>query len=785
MSEESSEISQNTEQSSQTAPESVPKGRKSLPQFMTTDRFAMFCLFAASLIVHTALGMFATIFNLTPDEYSVTAIPALLNGYNWKPTVSLGGYYGYLQGILYTPVFWVTQDPFLRYKLMVLINGLLMSFVPVIVYYLARKVFDVKKGNSVLFALICGWYPSYILLTKYTWNETMCNVIIWVFALLVFKSLLCENKVKKQIFSVLGGLTLVAGYATHGRMLALMAAGVVLELVVFFTIKKKRVFCFTGFFGALAVGLVADKFIKKFFQSTLWGVGTDKKELINTIEKMLEKIVGSDGGSGNFSLEKFFKTLVGHFFYFISSTWGFGAICAVLIVTAVVLYYKRRKKQVEYNEDGSEKKGTGPYISDNMAVMCWLSFLAIGAIFAVSVMFKSVSALYEKRADTLIYGRYTEQFYPLAIFAGMLLIYKGKLTVMQNFASVCTASATLVLTQLFVVPVTTNAETFVSAMVLGIAPMRYDEPMKNIPSQQTFLKLYITVMVMLLLWLVVGLFRKLEKDKIDFVCFPLAALLLYTNVFGFTQYIYPQTIVAKKGADTMQQAIDMLDGQFDTIVLYNISRDRYVKAQFCNPSIKIIPVSSMAKYKALTDEVDVVLSGKEEVPELLNSDFKLVGSVNNTIHIYAVSDKAVEWANSRGYLVKQGQQVRYSAAELPMTTSGVRENFSESSDLNFSAESDAYIVLPNGAAVYTNATDFTKTGTYTFTVRGKGVDSGKIRVTKDNNAVTMDFTVVEENSEEIKVELPVKEKSEGVCFRLTNTNPTQITVNELIVEKVS
>ena len=777
MSEESAEISQSRE--------STPLREIQRPSFMKTDRFVMFCLYGGSLLVHTILGLFSTIFNLTPDEYSVTAIAALLNGYNWEPSVSLGGYYGYLQGLFYTPVFWITEDPFIRYKLMVIINGILMSFVPVIVYYLAKKVFDVKKTAAVIFALICGWYPSYILLTKYTWNETMCNVIIWVFALLVFKAALCEDKVKKQIFSILGGLTLVAGYATHGRMLALLAAGAVLQILVFATMKKKRIFCFTGFYGTMAVGLVADKFIKKFFQTTLWGVGVDNKEPTNTIEKMLEKIIGSDGASGSFSIVKFFKTLVGHFFYFISSTWGFGAICFVLIVTAIVLYYKRRNKAVEYNEDGSQKPNTGAYCSDNTAVLCWLAFLAVGAIFFVSVTFKSVSTLYEKRADTLIYGRYTEQFYPLAIFAGLLLIYKGKCSILQHFASICTASVTFVLTQFFVVPITTNAETFVSAMVLGLSPLRYNEAVKDLPTEQTFIKIYITVMTMLLVWLIIGMFRKFEGEKYKFVCFPLAGLLLYTNIFGFTQYVYPQTVVAKKGAVTMQEAINKLDGEFDTVVLYGISRDRYVKAQFCFPDIKIIPVSSMAKYEKITDPVDVVLSGKEDVPELLNEGFRLIGSMRNSIHIYAVSDRAVEWAENKGYLVGESNSVRYSAAELPMTTSAVRENFSESSDLDFSEESDTYIVLPNGAAVYTNNTNFDKKGTYTFTVKGEGVGNGKIRISKDKNATEMDYEIVEQSDNILKVNLELTEKAEEVCFRLTNTNPSQIIVNELVLEKAS
>ena len=119
--------------------------------------------------------------------------------------------------------------------------------------------------------------PAYLLLTKYNWNETLCCLLPWVFALLMYKSLKSFKDTshsskavfRQQLWAALAGLTLVAAYATHGRMIAMLAAGVVLELVVLFTMKRK-VFALSGFFSSVVVGFLADKMIKGYLQNVLW-----------------------------------------------------------------------------------------------------------------------------------------------------------------------------------------------------------------------------------------------------------------------------------------------------------------------------------------------------------------------------------------------------------------------------------------------------------------------------------------------------------------------------------
>lgn len=742
------------------------------------DAAVMAALYAAALTLHLLMTRAATIFNLTPDEYSVTAIAAYLNGLDWSPTVSTGGYYGYFQSLFYVPVFWITDDPYLRYRLMLAVNGVLMSFIPVIAYWLTRRAFEVKKPAAAVFSLICGMYPSYMLLTNFTWNETMCGLLPWVFLLLLYKAYDCENTIKKQALSCLGGLTLAAAYAAHGRMLALAAAGVVLELVVFFSMKRTRLFCFSGFFGGTVVGLFADKLLKRFFQRALWNVGGGRSAPINTIEKMLPQLFGEDG---KFSVGRFFKTLIGHFFYFFSSTWGFGAVCVIAVIAAIVLYYRRRNRALA--EDTNPEKT--PFIGDKTAVLCWFSLLAVGAAFAVSVLFKSTSSLFDKRMDTAIYGRYTEMFYPVAILCTLVLIYKGGLPRWTGAAALGLNAFDLALTQIFTAPIVLDSETFVSAMVLGLAPLRYGEGIKELYTQTTFIKIYITVIVASILWAVVGGIGKLKRFRWAAVCVPLAGLMIYSGAYGYAKYTVPQAKNAQRAADIMSEAVDKLGGEFDEIVLFSVARDRYVKTQFLYPEMTVRVASSISAYRRLENKPEIVLAGIEETPELWFDELRLVGALGNSVHIYAASEGAYDWAVSKGFRLGESGLVTYTPAEINTTSAAVKTGHDEYADLDYAgAGENVTLTLPKGTAAYTNYTHLQK-GTYAFTVYGEGVGGGTVTLYADKGKTELPFELLTEKDGELCAAVSVDKKTENVRFTFTNTSGETVTVEKIVIRRMN
>lgn len=731
----------------------------------------MAALYAAALTAHILMTGASTIFNLTPDEYSVTAIAAYLNGLDWSPTVSAGGYYGYFQSLFYVPVFWITDEPYLRYRLMLAVNGILAGLIPVIAYWLSRRAVGAGKLPSAAFALICGMYPSYMLLTKFTWNETMCCLLPWVFLLLMYKALDCAGTLKKQIFSCLGGLTLAAAYATHGRMLALVAAGVVTVLVVYFTMKR-RLFCFTGFFGSLGVGLVVDKLLKRYFQAALWNVGNGRSAPINTLEKMMAQLEQLFGGGGNFSIERFFETLTGHFFYFFSSTWGFGAVCVIAVIAAIAAYYRGRKREL-------------PDVDDKTAVLCWFTLLFAGAAFAVSVVFKCTSSIYEKRMDTTIYGRYTEAVYPIAILCTLALIYKRQTARWQALAAAGLNAAVTALTQLLTVPTVTNSETFVSAMVLGLAPMRYGEKLKDLYTQETFLKIYATVTLTAAVWTVIGLIRRLERFKWAMFALPLAGLMTWTSVYGYNVYIVPQARNAKRGADEMSAAVDRLDGDFDEITLFSTAQERCVKTQFLYPEMTVRTASSVSAYRKLENKPDILLAGSAETPELWFDELRLIGSLGNAVHIFAASDAACDWAVGKGCKLGESGAVVYSPEELKTNSTAVKTGFDKSADLDYADNCGGVtLTLPKGAAAYTNYTNLQK-GTYSFTVYGDGVGAGTVTLYADKGKQALPFDILTDSADMLCAAVTVDKKTENIRFTLTNTAGEPLTVESIVIRRMN
>ncbi len=732
---------------------------------ISCDGIIIMCLYLVAFAVHTLMAQCVTIFNLTPDEYSVTAIAAYANGLDWSSTVSTGGYYGYFQGLLYTPIFWITDDPYLRYKLMIVLNGAIMSFVPVIIYHLSRKSFDINKPLSVLFSLVCGAYPCYMLLTKFTWNETMCNTLPWVFLLLVYAAFKCENTVKKQILSVLGGLTLISAYATHGRMLALLVAGIALVIAIF-CLTKKRIFCFTGFFISIAVGFIGDKLLKSFFQNALWLTGETSSAPANTIEKMTSRLSAMDGDM----IADFFKALIGHLFYFISSTWGFGAICMTLIIGGTILYIKRR-----YNITAAVKAKTDipeEYLSDNYAVLAIFALLVMGAAFVVSVLFKGSSNVLTQRCDTLIYGRYTEGYYPIAIFISLLLISRKKLTIIHSFSALACAAVINVLTLIFVAPVVTNGTRMTSGMILGIAPIRWGEKIKDLPTNATFTKIIITVMLLLIAFIVAHTFLKNKKYPALIFALPLAGLLTYTNIYCYINYNVKQAQNAEVGAKNMQEVLSILDGSgFDSVCCFDIAKEKYVKGQFLFPEREFIIADNFSELTVLSETPDFIISDKEDNLDLWIEDVYLVGDINRAIHLYACTDIAKQWAAEQGHTLSEGGKIHYDTPTIP--TTATVENMGEA------------LKLPRNSAVYTNYMLLYKAGTYYITAKGNELDSDAVTLTltSDKGAEKLPYTIIEQSSDTLKLSFALDRKTQNVRFKISNNNSFPINVSELTIEK--
>ena len=89
-----------------------------------------------------------TMFEIFPDETNTLAILAKLTGNFWDLDKA---YYGWGGVIFYYPLFLLIKNPVLLYKSILLVNAILLSFIPCISYKILGKFFSIENRKLKFF----------------------------------------------------------------------------------------------------------------------------------------------------------------------------------------------------------------------------------------------------------------------------------------------------------------------------------------------------------------------------------------------------------------------------------------------------------------------------------------------------------------------------------------------------------------------------------------------------------------------------------------------------------
>ena len=90
----------------------------------------------------------------------------------------VGYYYGYIQAIFYAPLFPIFGgNPLALYKAMLVVNGIIISFIPLLAYHLASKLGVNKVWQKIVIAFCSGLYITYVAHSKFIWNEAICSLL--------------------------------------------------------------------------------------------------------------------------------------------------------------------------------------------------------------------------------------------------------------------------------------------------------------------------------------------------------------------------------------------------------------------------------------------------------------------------------------------------------------------------------------------------------------------------------------------------------------------------------
>lgn len=362
------------------------------------DRGIMFILYAFSVVVNSLLAWNMELPAVYPDEIVVAGTAAFYSGNGeWALLVGANSG-GYVQALFYAPLFLVLDNPFALYKAMLIVNALLISFIPMITYHLAAKLGVARVRQKLIISISCGMYVSYIANSKFVWNETVTSVLCWLLVLCFFVAWDKRGKGSRFSGSVLLGFICALAYAANDRLIAPVAALVITVILAQLVIKEKIV-SLPVFAAAITASFVGEHFLRESLSAVPASGITSVSET-------------AANGSGSF-----FGILFSQMYSFMTATLGIGALAlALCVILLLTLIREGTRKRVETPE--SNTKVYEP-IKHKYSIRLTLFALFVLLSVLCTVIY---SALFDTPGEDVLW-RATDNAAALAIFLAFVFIF--------------------------------------------------------------------------------------------------------------------------------------------------------------------------------------------------------------------------------------------------------------------------------------------------------------------------------------------------------------------------
>jgi len=215
------------------------------------------------------------------DECAMLAVPAYFADYNWSGLVSDFAYYGPGYHILFTPLFKLTNNPFFIYRTILCSYVLLQTFQGIIAYHILKKYFHIKNEY---YLCISGLISTYFVLEKATRisNEIVLSLLTWILILILLKLYeVQDNKVKKNVYTIMVVIVLAYSITVHLRSIALTFA-LVATIIIYYLVRKKWIVSISAFILSGFIMFFIAISYNKFMQNLVWIVNENSGTLHNT-----------------------------------------------------------------------------------------------------------------------------------------------------------------------------------------------------------------------------------------------------------------------------------------------------------------------------------------------------------------------------------------------------------------------------------------------------------------------------------------------------------------------
>ncbi len=563
-----------------------------------------------------------------PNELSVIAVADFFAGRNWAGVmVSVDYYYGFLQGLVYTPIVLIFEDPFVQYKAMLIMNSVLISFVPVIAYSLSSRMKTGKVWKSLITAFAAGGYCCYFAHTKFAWTETVSLLIPWLIILLVFKSGDCKGKTGRFFASMLTGLVCGISFAAHTRLIAVVLA-IILSLILERIFFGKKLINPFGFILSFILTTSVVLLVSGILQQYLWCA--DPTLLKNTLSEFFADFSDNFANDG---ITRMAETLSSQMYYYAASTWGLGALsfCLFAAILSACIKHKHKKEPQTYEME--------------ISVFSFFSIFTIIFTIIFSTLYRYSSEGYGIYQDTMMFGRFIDGVVPFALVFVLIMLFTHSISVNKILGAGAVLGIIYFTFIMSAVPVIVDSSSTRIAPVLGLYPLRVGAASRELLNVDSLmLTMSMTYCVIGVLLVVVSCTKKYRSVIISAL---MTMITVYALIFISVVYlpICVNESIEKNASVTELSTHVYNQNGAPAITAYNISRHDALMLQFMN---RHVTVRVTYEIETVPENSFLVVRSDEDVSALENSrtPFLLVAECGD-LRLYAYGER------SSAYMVSQ------------------------------------------------------------------------------------------------------------------------------------
>ena len=338
------------------------------------------------------------------DEVNPLAFGFWLRGDNWRQyLIADGVYYKYGQLLFQLPFILFIKDNIVLYQVLLVINAIIVSFIPVcVVEIITRYLRCQSVKSSYGIAFVIGLIPALTLNSKITWAEPFIMLMPWFILILFLNILECKSKRKMWIYSTLLAVVQVYSYMVHTRGVVFLIATLICVCIIRFILKCKSIKMLPYFFATIVM-LVIDSGITKMIKNLLYG---NSKVLAGSTSDFLNSELMNNFFSMT-GIVIWCEEILGWLFTSVCSTFGLtslGLIASLIIVFCINKWKCYSKQEM---------------IIVVFSLLCMCGSLVLGTAFFFDDVWAVNGMEFAKRGDKLIYVRYLDATNICMSFVGL------------------------------------------------------------------------------------------------------------------------------------------------------------------------------------------------------------------------------------------------------------------------------------------------------------------------------------------------------------------------------